>query len=137
MGAIDNWKPTGPSHPLLTAVAAVVLAWIASLVIISHGTFYGSSDESNASVIRLAKLSVVVPVALTGVSFLAALRDWHSRIAWGATSFQLLYSCILLLLFFPVIPICLLYFLSVYFQFRTAGSIARNKELKAERHDFR
>lgn len=137
MGAIDNWKPSGPSHPLLTAAAAVALAWIASLVIISHGMFYGSTDEANASVIRLAKLSVTVPVVLTGVSYVAAQSDWHSRIVWGAAGFQLLYSCILLLLFFPVIPICLLYFPSVYFMFRTAASIVRNRQLEAEEHDFR
>ena len=134
---MDNWKPSGPSHPLLTAVAAVFLAWAVGLVIISHGVFYGDSDDSNASVIRLAKLSVAVPIVSTGVSFVAALRDWHSRIVWGAAGFQFLYSCILLLLFFPIIPICLLYFLSVYFQFRTAASLLRNMKLKAEDHSFR
>ncbi len=134
---MDNWKPEGPGHPLLTALVAVALAWIASLVIIAHGTFYGSSDASNASVIHLAKLSVAAPVVLTGASYAAAQGDGHIRIIWVVAGLQLLYSCILLLLFFPVFPICLLYFLSVYFQFRTAASITRNKGLKAEDYDFR
>ena len=134
---MDNWKPSGPSHPLLTALIAVVLALATSLVIISHGVFYGSSDESNASVILLAKLSMVVPIVLTGVAFVAALRDLNGRIVWGAAGFQLLYSCILALLFFPVIPICLLYFLSVYFLLRTAASMVRNRKLEAGDHSYR
>ena len=135
---MDNWKPSGPSRPLLTAVAAVVVAWSVGLVIITDGVLvFWASDDSNASVIRLAKLSTAAPTVLTGMSFVAALCDWHSRIVWGAAVFQLLYSCILLLLFLPVIPICLLYFLSVYFLFRTAASIVRNKKLETEDHSYR
>ena len=134
---MDNWKPSGPSHPLITAAIAVVLALATSLVIISHGVFYGSSDESNASVILLAKQSTIVTIVLTSVSFVAALRDLNGRIVWGAAGFQLLYSCILALLFFPVIPICLLYFLSVYFLLRTAASMVRNRKLEAGDHSYR
>ncbi len=134
---MDHWKPSGPSHPLITAAIAVVLAWTTSLVIFYHGVFYGTVDDDNASVIGLAKLSMAVPIVLTGVSFVVALHDWRSLIVWGAAGFQFLYSCILLLLFSPIIPICLLYFLSVYFLFRTAASMVRNRKLEAGDHSYR
>ena len=134
---MDNWKPSGPSHPLITAAIAVVLALATSLVIISHGVFYGAVDDDNASVIGLAKLSMVVPIVLTGVSFVAALRDWHSRIVWGTAVLQFFFFCTIFLLFFPIFQVSLLFLLSAYFLLRTAGSILRNKKLKAEDHSFR
>ena len=137
MGAIDNWKPPGPSRPLVTAIIAIVLTWVASVVIFYYGVLYSVGHDFNTSVIGLAKQSTVVPIALTGVSFVAALSNWHSRIAWGAAGLQLLYFCIFFSLFFPILQICLLYFFSAYFQFRTAASIARNRRLKAGDHSYR
>ena len=95
---MDHWKPSGPSHPLITAAIAVVLAWTTSLVIFYHGVFYGTVDDTNESIIGLAKLSMAVPIVLTGVSFVAALRDWHSRIVWGTAGLQLFFSCSFFLL---------------------------------------
>ena len=134
---MDHWKPSGPSHPLITAAIAVVLAWTTSLVIFYHGVFYGTVDDTNESIIGLAKLSMAVPIVLTGVSLVAALRDWHSRIVWGTAGLQLFFSCSFFLLFFPIFPICLLFAVSAYFQFRTAASLLRNMKLKAEDHSFR
>ena len=137
MSAIDDWKPSGRGRPLLTALAAVALAWIASLVIIAHGIFYSTNHGFDSSIIRLAKLSVVVPIVLTAVSYVAAQSDSKSRIVWGAAGFQFLYSCILLLLFFPVLPSIPLYCISAYFQFRTGASMVRNRGLKAGDESFR
>ena len=134
---MDNWKPPGPSRPLITAGIAAVLTWTASAVIFYYGVFYSVGHDFNASVIGLAKQSTAVPIALTGVSFAASLRGWHSRIAWGAAGLQLLYFCVFFSLFFPIMQICLLYFFSAYFQFRTAASIVRNRKLRAGDHSFR
>ena len=134
---MDHWKPSGPSHPLITAAIAVVLALTTSLVVISHGVVYGAVDDTNESIIGLAKLSMAVPIVLTGVSFVAALHGLRSRIVWGVAGLHLFYSCIFFLLFFPIFPICLLFAVSAYFQFRTAASLLRNMKLKAEDHSFR
>ena len=134
---MDNWKPSGPSRPLVTAAGAVVLAWTTSLVIISHGVVDGAVDDTNESIISLAKLSMAVPIVLTGVAFVAALRGLRSRIVWGVAGLQLFFSCSFLLLFFPIFKVCLLFLLSAYFQFRTAASVLRNMKLKAEDHSFR
>ena len=137
MSAIDDWKPSGRGHPLLTALAAVALAWIASLVIVAHGIFYSTNHGFDSSIIRLAKLSVALPIVLTAVSYVAAQSDLRSRIVWGAAGLQVLYSCVLLVLFLPVLPVSLLYFPSAYFQSRTAASMVRNRKLEAGDESFR
>lgn len=113
------------------------MAWATSVVIYFHGVLYGDSYDYDFSLIALAKLSTVVPVALSGVSFVAALRDWRSLIAWGTAGLQALYFCIFFSLFFPILQTCLLYCLSAYFMYRTAASMARNKKLKAGDHSYR
>lgn len=113
------------------------MAWAASVVIYFHGILYGDSYDYDLSLIALAKQSTVVPVALSGVLFVAALRDWRSIIAWVAAGLQALYFCIFFSLFFPILQICLLYCLSAYFMYRTAASMVRNRKLKAGDDSYR
>ena len=131
---MDNWKPSGPSRPLITAAIAVVTAWAGSLYAIVDLRLLDIGPDAPLS--DSAKLLLALPMALTGVSFLAALLDWHSRIAWVASGLFLFFS-LFFLLNYLIVESGMLYFLSGYFMFRTAASIARNRGLKAGDESYR
>ena len=133
MSAIDNWKPSGPSRPLITAGIAVVLAWTGSLIILADVDFFGTGDPNTG----LIDLLMVVPFALTGVSFLATLRDWHSGVVFGAGAFLALFAVMFFLVYFAYFDVVFLFFVSAYFLLRTGASVLRNKKMRAGDDSFR
>ena len=130
---MDNWKPSGPGRPLITAGTSVVLAWMGSLFVLADVDFFGSGDPNTGLIDSL----MAVPIALTGVSFLAALRNSHSGIVLGAGVFLALFAVMFFLVYFSYFDVIFLYFVSAYFLLRTAASMLRNKKLRAGDDSFR
>lgn len=133
MSAVDRWKPSGPGRPLITAAISLVLAWTGSLIVLAEVDFFGSGDPNTGLIDAL----MAVPMALTGVAFAAALRNWHSGVALGAGAFLALFAVLFFLVYFAYFDTVFLYFVSAYFLLRTAASILRNKKMRAGDDSYR
>ena len=115
-------KPIGRGRPLVSAFLAVVLAWTASLAIISHGLFYGVGDDFHVS--GRIKLFMAVPMALTAVSFEAVRLRRSSRVVWLATALLVMFALPYLLFFILVFNVGLLLFPSAFFLFLAASKMS-------------
>lgn len=115
-------KQGAPERPLVSVLLAVVLAWTASLAIISHGLFYLLDNDLSVSV--WTKLVMVVPMALTAVSFEAVRLRRSSLVVWIAASVQVLFSASFLVYFLLNFNPGLLHFPAALFLFWAASKMS-------------
>ena len=124
-------KHSAPGRPLGLAFLAVVMAWTASLAIISHGLLYLLDDGLTVS--GRVKLLMVVPMALTAVSFEAVRLRRSSVVVWVSAALQVLFSTPFLLYFLSSLNIGLLHFAAALFLFWAASRMSIDEGLTLER----
>ena len=125
MTTVDKRKHDGPDWPLKSAFLAVVLAWIAGLAIISHGVIY--VVDISLSVTGLVKLLMVVPMALTAVSYQAVRLRRASGVVWLSAALLVIFSLFHLSFFILVFNVGLLLFPSAFFLFLAAPKTSLEK----------
>ena len=127
----SSYKQGAPDRPLVPAFLAFVTAWTASLAIISHGLFY--LLDADLTVSGRVKLPMVVPMALTAVSFEAVRLRRSSVVVWISAALQVLFSAAFLLYFLFNFNLGLLHFAAALFLFWAASRMSIEEGLVPER----